>query len=157
MKKKSGAISGIDLETSRLKFSPTNAKVNSNVTPNPNDIIVIGVIPLDWVIFFILTLKEILGWFLNLFKNNIITLDNKKNIDKQIKKAPKYARLIIGLSEPNIKIEISIDKNIKLIADDFFVYLNFKLWNTFLNKLDAFTCSIAFIVGIEKMASTSLC
>ena len=76
-------------------------------------------------------------------------------IDKQIKKAPKYARLIIGLSEPNIKIEISIDKNIKLIADDFFVYLNFKLWNTFLNKLDAFTCSIAFIVGIEKMASTS--
>jgi len=52
-----------------------------------------------------------LGRFLNLFKNNIITLDNKKNIDKQIKKAPKYARLIIGLSEPNIKIEISIDKN----------------------------------------------
>ena len=47
MKKKSGAISGIDLETSRLKFSPTKAKVNSNVTPNPNDIIVIGVIPLD--------------------------------------------------------------------------------------------------------------
>ena len=85
----------------------------------------------------------------------MITLDNKKNIDKQIKKAPKYARLIIGLSEPNIKIEISIDKNIKLIADDFFVYLNFKLWNTFLNKLDAFTCSMAFIVGIEKMTSTS--
>ena len=34
-----------------------------------------------------------------------------------------------------------------------FVYLNFKLWNTFLNKLDAFTCSMAFIVGIEKMAA----
>ena len=48
----------------------------------------------------------------------VIILDNK-NTDKQIKKVPKYARLIIGLSEPNIKIEISIDKNIRLIADDF--------------------------------------
>ena len=62
----------------------------------------------------------------------------------------------IKLSEiANRYTELDIDKNIKLIADDFFVYLNFKLWNTFLNKLDAFTCSIAFIVGIEKMASTS--
>ena len=59
------------------------------------------------------------------------------------------------MSEPNIKIEISIDKNIKLIADDFFVYLNFNLWKTFLNKLDSFTSYIAFIVCIEKMASTS--
>ena len=56
-----------------------------------------------------------------MFRNKIIILDNKKNIDKQIKKAPKYAKLIIGLLDPKINIEINNDKNTKLITDDFFV------------------------------------
>ena len=37
-------MSGMDLAISLLKFVPTNAKVKSKVTPNPKDMIVIGVI-----------------------------------------------------------------------------------------------------------------
>ena len=86
-------MSGIGFAISLLKLVPTNAKVKSNVTPRPKDIIVIGVILFDCVIFLIDTFKIVLELNLNFFNENMINFESRKNIIKQIKNAPKYPRL----------------------------------------------------------------
>ena len=55
----------MDFPISLLKLVPTIAKVSNKVTPNPKDIIVIGVILLVCVIFFIETLRGIFDLFFN--------------------------------------------------------------------------------------------
>ena len=86
-------MSGIDFAISLLKLVPTNAKVKSNVTPRPKDIIVIGVILFDCVIFLIDTFKGVLELNLNFFRENMINFESKKKIIKQIKNSKLAAEI----------------------------------------------------------------
>ena len=79
----------MDFAISLLKLVPTNAKVNNKVIPKPNEITVIGVILLVWVIFLIATFKEIPKLELYFLSKNIVTFDKKKNTIKQKKKEAK--------------------------------------------------------------------
>ena len=105
---------------SLLKFVPTNAKVKSKVTPNPKDIIVIGVILLVWVIFLIDTFKRILELKLNFLSEYIIIFESRKKTIKQIKNATKYPKLYEAFSELNVNINTKANSKIILNVIDFF-------------------------------------
>ena len=63
--------------------------------------------------------------------------------------------LYIGFEDPTENKLINKIRKTKLKNIDNFVYLNCKLWKTFLNKLVAFIWSIELTVGIENIIITN--
>ena len=63
--------------------------------------------------------------------------------------------LYIGFEDPTENKLINKIRKTKLKNIDNFVYLNCKLWKTFLNKLVAFIWSIELTVGIENKIITN--